>query len=128
MLIISTDTDSNLLTVKASGKLTKEDYDDFVPEVDKLIKRHGKIRVLFEMEDFHGWEAAALWQDTKFDLQHFSDIERIAFVGDKKWEMGMALFCKPFTTAEIRFFSLEEYDQALAWVRKEEPATDSDNQ
>src|SRR6056297_1176692 len=98
MLIVATDEGSNLLSVKASGTLTKEDYQDFIPEVESMIRKHGKIRILFEMEDFHGWDAAALWEDTKFDFIHFSDIERIAFVGDKKWEKGMAFFCKPFTS------------------------------
>jgi len=31
--------------------------------------------------------------------------------------MGMAVFCKPFTTAKIRFFVLSESDEAEAWIR-----------
>src|SRR5579863_8238691 len=91
---------TKVLAVRVSGKLTKEDYERFVPEFERLVKEHGKIRVLFEMTDFHGWEAGALWQDIKFDVKHFTDIERLAMVGDKKWEKGMSVFCKPFTTAK----------------------------
>lgn len=106
----------NTIEVKASGKLTKEDYQRFVPEVERLVKQHGKIRVLFEMHDFHGWTAGALWQDIKFDLKHFSDIERLALVGEAQWEKGMATFCKPFTTAEIRYFDHEQAAEARKWV------------
>ena len=67
-----------VLEVRASGKLSKEDYGHFVPVVEKLIQQHGKIRVLFQMHDFHGWEAGALWEDIKFDVKHFRDIERLA--------------------------------------------------
>ena len=81
-----------------------------------LVKQHGKTRVLFEMVDFHGWEAAALWDDIKFDLKHFSHIERLAMVGDTKWEKGMSVFCRPFTTAEIRYFERTALDQARAWL------------
>lgn len=56
------------------------------------------------MREFHGWSMGALWEDIKFDLHHFADIERLALIGDKKWEVGMAVFCKPFTTAKIRYF------------------------
>ena len=42
------------------------------------------------MKDFHGWDAGALWEDIKFDLKHFSDIERVAMVGEKKWQKGMS--------------------------------------
>ncbi|HEV2394322.1 MAG TPA: STAS/SEC14 domain-containing protein [Verrucomicrobiae bacterium] len=48
------------------------------------LKEHGKIRVSIEMLDFHGWTADVLWQDTKFHAKHFSDIERVAMVGETK--------------------------------------------
>ena len=50
-----------VLEVQVSGKLDHEEYKHFVPEFERLVKQHGKIRVLFEMADFHGWEGAALW-------------------------------------------------------------------
>ena len=115
-LELTTDLQAKLLTVKVSGKLTGEDYDGFVPEVEKLINEAGKIRILFEMHDFHGWTAGALWEDIKFDLKHFADIERLALVGERKWEKGMASFCKPFTTAVIRYFDVSEHDQAVKWL------------
>lgn len=68
------------------------------------------------MKDFHGWEAGALWEDIKFDVKHFRDIERLAMVGERKWEKGMSLFCKPFTTAEIRYFERGEAAQAREWL------------
>ena len=58
-----------VLEVQVSGKLGHEDYQDFVPKFEQLIKKHGKIRVLFEMVDFQGWNAGALWDDIKFDLR-----------------------------------------------------------
>ena len=33
------------LVVRASGKLSKQDYERFVPEVERLIKAHGKLRI-----------------------------------------------------------------------------------
>ena len=102
--------DSKIVEINLSGKLTKEDYQQFVPQIEQQIREHGKIRVLFQMSDFHGWKAGALWEDIKFDVKHFSDIERLAMIGDKAWEKGMSVFCKPFTTAKIRFFHPEELD------------------
>ena len=104
------------LWVQASGKFSKADYQHFVPEVERLISKHGKLRILFEMQDFHGWDVGALWEDIKFDFKHFSDIERLAMVGDKKWEEWMATFCKPFTTAAIRYFDVAQVEEARAWI------------
>lgn len=110
--------DGKLLEVQVAGKLVHEDYKLFVPEFERLVARHGKLRVLFDMMDFHGWEAAAVWDDIKFDLKHFTHIERIAMVGDKKWEKGMSVFCKPFTTAKVRYFDRSELAQARAWLEE----------
>jgi hypothetical protein len=105
-----------VLEVQLTGRLAKEDYDQFVPAVERLVKEHGKIRMLVEMHDFHGWTAGALWQDIKFDAKHFKDIEQLAIVGETKWQHGMAVFCKPFTTAKVRYFDRAALEQARAWL------------
>jgi hypothetical protein len=105
-----------ILEVRVTGKLHGEDYQHFVPAFERLVQQHGKIRVLFEMVDFHGWECSAMWEDIKFDLKHLKDIERLAMVGDKKWEHGMSVFCRPFTSAAIRYFDHTAIEQARHWL------------
>ena len=105
-----------VLEVRVTGKLAHEDFLHFVPKLEQMLKQHGKLRVLFDMVDFHGWETRALWDDFKFDLKHFADVERLVMVGDKKWEEGMSLFCRPFTTAKIRYFDHTRADEAREWL------------
>jgi len=105
-----------ILVVHINGKLAKADYEHFVPELERLVRQHGKLRVLFDMTDFHGWEGGALWEDIKFDIKHFGDIERLAMVGETKWQHGMATFCKPFTKATIRYFDHAEAGAARKWL------------
>jgi hypothetical protein len=112
--------DAPILEVRVRGKLTAEDYQQFVPEVERLIEQEGKLRILFEMRDFHGWEAGALWEDVKFDLKHFNDIERLALIGEKRWQKGMSVFCRPFTTAEVSYYPLDDLERARQWLRDEE--------
>ncbi len=61
---LSKENGGKLLVVHVSGKLAKADYEQFVPEFERLVRQHGKVRVLFDMSGFHGWEAGALWEDT----------------------------------------------------------------
>ncbi len=121
-LELKEETDGRTLVVNLSGKLLKRDYGHFVPEVERLIQQHGKIRILMDMRDFHGWTLGGLWEDIKFDAKHFKDIERVAMVGEKKWEKWMAMFCRPFTTAEIRYFDQSQADQAYDWIHEPSPA------
>jgi len=108
--------EGTMLVVHVSGKLVKTDYEQFVPKFERLVRQHGKLRVLFDMTGFHGWEAGALWEDTKFGIKHFADIERLAMVGEKKWQHGMATFCKPFTKATIRYFDHVDAAEARNWL------------
>ena len=117
---IKEENDGQSVAVRVTGKLVESDCERLVPEFDRLIRQHGKLRLLFELTDFHGWDAGALWDEIKFDVKHFADIERLAIVGDKKWEHGMATFYKPFTKATIRYFDLADAAEAQKWLQESE--------
>ena len=108
--------DGKVIEVSINGKLGHSDYELFVPMTESRIKQFGKVSMLVVLNDFHGWDAAALWDDLKFDFKHFSDIDRLALVGDSKWEKGMSVFCKPFTSAEIKYFDRADLEAARLWV------------
>jgi len=113
---LNEENDGKLLVVQVSGTLVKADYAQFVPVFERLIRQHGKINLLFDMTDFHGWELSAAWEDFKLGIEHFSDIERLAMLGDRKWQQGMAVFCKPFTKATVRYFDHADAASARRWL------------
>lgn len=105
--------------VSVSGKLTKKDYIQLKPEFEQYIKQHEKLRVLYEMTDFHGWGWSALWAGSKFKIKHYADIkrmERCAMVGEKKWQYYMTMFCKPFTKTAMRYFDHADIAEARKWL------------
>lgn len=101
---------------KMSGKLHDADYQTFVPLVDAAIAKHGKVRMLAQFHDFHGWDLHALWDDIKFSTTHCTKIEKIALVGEKTWEKWMAQVCKPFTMAKVQYFDAGQLEAAKAWL------------
>jgi rhodanese-related sulfurtransferase len=101
---------------KLSGKLHDDDYKTFVPTVEAAIAAQGKIRLLIQFEDFHGWDIHAAWDDFKFGVKHYKDFERIAMVGEQQWETWMARLCRPFTKAEVRYFETSQVEMARHWV------------
>jgi hypothetical protein len=107
-----------VLGFKMSGKLHDADYKTFVPLIDATVAKQGKARVLAQFHDFQGWDLHALWDDIKFSTTHCTKIERIALVGDKKWEAWMAKVCKPFTMAKIKYFEATQVDAAWAWLQE----------
>ncbi len=53
--------DGKIVILNLSGKLAKEDYAHFTPEVERAVNAHGKVRMLVRMHDFHGWSLGAVW-------------------------------------------------------------------
>jgi SpoIIAA-like len=99
------------------GRLDKEDYNEFVPQLEWQITYAGKISLLIELIDFRGWTPPAFWEDIKFAVKHFDDIDKIAVIGGgNPWERGMTSFFKPFTRAKVRFFTAREKQKARAWI------------
>ena len=106
-----------VVTLVVRGKLSQEDYERFVPQLDWLIEKNGSISLVVELIDFQGWTLGALWEDTKFVLKHFADIRKLAVVGEgKQWERGMTGFLKPFTRADVRYFHSGEREAVMAWL------------
>lgn len=118
-LEVSENVENKLLEVTVSGKLSADDYENFEPAVEGLIASAGKIKVLFVMHEFHGWEMGAVWEDIKFATKHCADISKIAMVGDKSWEKWMAVICKPFTLSSVKYFDAAETDQARTWLAED---------
>ena len=108
--------DKNLVLVKASGKLTDEDYQKLVPRMDQFIQQHGQVSLLVEMEDFHGWDLHGAWDDLKLGLKHRKDLDRIAMVGDKKWQQWMTKIADLFTAGDVRYFDHNQINSAKSWI------------
>ncbi len=113
---INEENDGNLIVVNVSGKLTKTDYDDFIPEFERVVGLKGKLDVLFDITHFRGWDAAALWEEIKFDFKHFSDIDHLAVVGEKKWQEAVATCCNSLTEGKVRYFDHDDKAEALKWL------------
>jgi len=76
----------NIICLTAHGTLTRADYQQvLIPRPEKLIERHGKLKVLFLLDtDFEGWDLDAAWDNTTFDVRHRNDFAKIAIVGAPK--------------------------------------------
>jgi len=112
-----------VLRVEISGSLTSADYEPFVAEAEGLIGVWGKLRLLIDLHEVSGFSLGAAWEDLKFDLKHFGDIEKLAVVGEKQWHVWMAEICKPFVAGEVHFFSRSHADEAHDWILNGKPAT-----
>ena len=106
------------MTIRASGKLTSNDYDAAIPELKHAMDlAEDPLRVLIRLEDLSGWEIGAVWKDIKFDLRHGSDLGRIAVLGETTLEEWGTKLSAPFIGADMKFFPIDQEDDAMAWLQ-----------
>jgi MFS superfamily sulfate permease-like transporter len=115
MLTIGTE-DPAIVVIRASGRLTKVDYERFVPEFEQLAQARRPLRMLITLDDFHGWDLPGLWEELKFDTTHQKDMGRVAIVGAKAWQEWGTRLSKPFFKAEMRYFDRDQSTHARAWL------------
>jgi hypothetical protein len=98
------------------GKLTHEDYAQFVPMIDNAMKGTPEIKMdmLVDLRPLKGWELEAAWDDFRFGLNHRSDFEKLAIIGDAAWQKIAAKLSDWFVSGETRYFG--DREAALAWL------------
>ncbi len=116
MALTIMDIGPSALEVIITGTLEKADYEVLVPAIEKRIDDHGKADLLLNISHFHGWSPRAFWEDLKFDIKHYNHISRLALVAEDMGKQWMATLSKPFTSAEVRFFSEDAHETAREWV------------
>jgi SpoIIAA-like len=98
------------------GKVQAEDYRDVVLPALEQAARAGEVRFVILMPEFHGMTPGALWQDLKVGIDHFRAWKRIALITDIEWMHQMTSIFGWMTPGEVKVFSLQDRDQAIAWA------------
>ncbi|MBL6957447.1 MAG: STAS/SEC14 domain-containing protein [Rhodospirillales bacterium] len=106
-----------IVGIRATGKLTDADYQEFMPELELLIEEHGSICLLVDLEGFDGWEPLAAWDDFTFGMTHWHHFDKIAIVGDALWEKLAAQATNLLMKGEARYFDLSQRNDAWVWVQ-----------
>ena len=117
MLELLPESAGNVVAIKATGRLTDADYKEFLPRLEEIMARAGRVRLLADLQDLEGWDLRAAWDDFAFGVKHWNDFDRIALVGDKKWEEIAARMADRLMKAEVRIFGPSEKGAAWDWIK-----------
>ncbi len=104
------------LGYQISAKITTQEIDEVIEDLEKAITEHGSIRLLIRMKNWRGMEAKAALDDFSFLIRHIKDIEVLAVVGDRFWEKLWLDFGALFVQTRSKFFEEDEYEVAWTWL------------
>ena len=107
-----------VITLKAIGTLTHEDYQVITPMIDAALEsvKDPKVKVLIDGTELDGWELRAAWDDFKLGLKHGNEFDKIAIYGNKRWQQMAARVGSWFVSGEARDF--DDYAAAVAWLNE----------
>jgi stage II sporulation SpoAA-like protein len=111
------DASGGLLTVTITGWLKRSELERAQASALEVIRTHGKVRFLVIATNFLGWRKGDDWNDVSFATDNAEHIEKIAIVGDKRWEdLVLAFTGKGLRPAAIEYFVTADLPRARAWV------------
>jgi hypothetical protein len=107
----------NVYLLRIGGTLKKSELDAAQSEFVKHIVSAGPIKLLVRLEGFTGWERGAAWDDTDFFFSHRNDTEKMAVVGDLRWEAEVLAFTGAgLRKTPVQFFPSTAESDARAWL------------
>jgi Protein of unknown function (DUF3478). len=114
------DLPAGVIGIRASGKLTKDEYESVLEPALKEAIDSGEARVLFVLPDFDRLEPEAWLEDVKtglgVELKNRSVWKRFAVVTGVDWiATAMRLFAWVMP-GEVKVFEMDGLDEARSWV------------
>jgi len=106
--------------LRASGKLSRDDYVEVLEPVLREGIESGELRLLFVLDDFDGLELGAWPEDVKTGLRTWirdhSAWKRFALVTDVEWVAKAMRMFTWMTPGEVMIYGLDEEAEAKNWV------------
>ncbi|MEO6228883.1 MAG: STAS/SEC14 domain-containing protein [Ferruginibacter sp.] len=118
MLSIMSDLPPHVVGIRATGAVTKQDFDEVLkPALDALVKRTGKINYLLLLEtNVSNFTLGAWIDDFALGLKHYTHWNRIAIVTNEKLVENFSDAFNFLVPGQSKGFTLGELVDAKEWV------------
>jgi hypothetical protein len=120
MIEVLPDMPQGVTGIRVSGRLGREDFREFKPVMEGLLKAD-EIRIVEVIApDYEGFGPGGLIEDLKVGfgalIHHHSAFKRIAVVSDKDWVAHALHAFAWMVPGELALFRHDELDRATQWA------------
>ena len=108
----------HVLGFTASGTITADDYESvLIPAIEAMLQTSDSVRLLYHIDPgCAGFELAAMWDDAKLGMKHFTAWERVAVVSENAWLRSAVKLMGFAMPGHVRVFDEDELAEATEWV------------
>lgn len=111
-------TTDRVVGFRVGGQMSRDDFRLITRQVEDALEEHGSpLCLLVEFEDLESIEPGALWDDVRFSIKHWHDIEAMAVVGDKESLKQWVRVGGAISPTEVRYFAVDRSHEAWEWLR-----------
>jgi len=118
MIKIEVNEETGIALIEPTGSLTPSDFEVVRSVVDPYLEKVGPLAgIIIHTEKFPGWSSfEALYDHLYFIHDHHKKVKKVALVSNSKIVNFVETMAKHFVEAEIKMFSYEEIEEAIAWM------------
>jgi hypothetical protein len=110
----------NIVGFRLDGQIDEESFHNAVAAIEDALANNEGIRVYAEVKRVGGMPLETFFENLKVKSQLFRQLEKFekeAVVSDKSWvETLVKVSDRLFPSVEVRYFTFDEQEKALAWV------------
>jgi len=108
----------DVVGLRASGKVTKTDYEQVVLPLLEHARREGtRLRFVYQLgPEFMGFTPGAAWEDFRIGLQYLRLFDRCAIVTDIDWVRTATRGVAPLMPCPVRVFGNDAFQEAIDWL------------
>ncbi len=117
MITVIPDMPPGTVGVRASGRVSREDYAEVLVPAVEAAAGSGRIRLLYVLgEDVESFSPGAMWSDTRLWGGHVGAWERLAVATDIDWVENAVRAFGWLVHGEVRVFGAGEVADAKQWL------------
>jgi hypothetical protein len=128
MIKVTADEATRILTVEAHGMVSEADIETALDNLQERFPQvgvrlsggaKGGIRMFLDWEHLEGWEMGAKTSGTMAGKMMSDVVHRVAVVADAKWKDEQERLADVGKRANVRFFTLDQREKAMQWLRED---------
>lgn len=113
----------NVLAFEVDGVLSANEMPNVTQKLEQFLSGHDTVRLLARMKNFEGFDPSILVHSSgllSMKVDAMKKVERYAIVGAPNWMSKLIETVNPlFPKMEMKSFSSEQENEALAWLEAE---------
>lgn len=112
-----TELPENMVGFRASGEVTKDDFDIVLKKVEEIIEKTGKLNYLLYLETSPANFTIGAWvKDGLLGVQKLTKWNRAAIVSDSEMVQKFTDVFSDIMPGEFRGFEMDDLQHAIDWT------------